>query len=200
MKQSNAQSGCGNSIFAAMHKSLTLSRKRGRIMKKPNTQSCSLFLLLTVPLMVVFMAAGCEKPEKSDIKSEKNTQLYNTWVLIQKSNDGVVTISPEDDAYPVTLTIDENNQIKGRHDANVYKGICQINQNSIFFTFNEITDVMDINWYLDYLSELKNIDNILYISNDTLQLSGKNSSLQLLFLNKGKFEDEFFELEEWYSF
>ncbi|MDR1346284.1 MAG: META domain-containing protein [Bacteroidales bacterium] len=168
-------------------------------MKKPIVQGSSLFLLLTL-LVVTFMAAECKKPNKGDIKSEKNTQLYNTWILIQKDNDGVVTISPENDVYPITLTIDEDNQIKGRHDANVYKGIYQINQNSIFFTFNEITDVMDINWYLDYLSELENIDNILYISNDTLQLSGKNSSLKLLFLNKGKFEDEFFELEEWYNF
>jgi hypothetical protein len=38
-------------------------------MKKPIVQSSSLFLLLTVPLMVVFMAAGCEKPTNAETKT-----------------------------------------------------------------------------------------------------------------------------------
>jgi hypothetical protein len=50
-----------------MHRSLTLNGKGGRIMKKPILQgSSSLFLLLTVLLMAVFMAAGCEKPKNSN--------------------------------------------------------------------------------------------------------------------------------------
>jgi hypothetical protein len=73
----------GSSIFAAMHRSLTLNRKGGRIMKKPILQSSSLFLLLTVPLMVVFMVAGCEKiaPVNTQQSANRSFNLQGTWQL-----------------------------------------------------------------------------------------------------------------------
>jgi hypothetical protein len=82
MKQPIKQSRSGNSIFAAMHRSLTLNGKGGRIMKKPILQGSSLFLLLIL-LVFTFMAASCEKitPVNTQQPANKSFNLQGTWQL-----------------------------------------------------------------------------------------------------------------------
>ncbi|MDR1112893.1 MAG: hypothetical protein LBL18_03950 [Bacteroidales bacterium] len=104
MKQPIKQSRSGNSIFAAVHRSLTLNGKGGRIMKKPITQSCSLLLLLTVPLMVVFMAAGCEKPEIKDPDSNIVSQEDSVSIQDESITSWRSILAPD---VTLTLTIDQ---------------------------------------------------------------------------------------------
>jgi hypothetical protein len=73
-------------------------------MKKPIVQNSSLFLLLTVPLMAVFMAAGCEKPEIKDpdrniVSQEDSVSIQDESITFWRS-----ILAPD---VTLTLTIDQ---------------------------------------------------------------------------------------------
>jgi hypothetical protein len=126
--------------------------------------------------------------------------LCKTWVLTQKDSNGQKETFPNNDTYPITLTFDTTDNFRGRHDANIYEGIYAMKQNAILLSYNAITDVSDINWYLDYLQELPTASTIHFIGSDTMHLSNQDSSFTLYFISKTLFEKSYFEFEEWYNF
>ncbi|MDR1346183.1 MAG: hypothetical protein LBK03_05735 [Bacteroidales bacterium] len=93
----------GSNIFAAVHRSLTLNGKGGRIMKKPIVWSSSLFLLLTL-LVVTFMAAECEKPEIKDPDSNIVSQEDSVSTQDESITSWRSILAPD---VTLTLTIDQ---------------------------------------------------------------------------------------------
>ncbi|MDR1346249.1 MAG: hypothetical protein LBK03_06070 [Bacteroidales bacterium] len=120
MKQPIAQSGSGSSIFAAMHKSLTLNRKGGRIMKKLIVRSSSLLLLLTL-LVVTFMAAECKKPVDNPPQS---IQLQGTqWKLegiVNVQTGEMQVLEPVDCEQCYTLEFDTDTTASGKSTTNIF--------------------------------------------------------------------------------
>jgi len=123
--------------------------------------------------------------------------LKTTWVLVEKEIDGVKEMLP-DEPYPVTLTFLSDSTFCGRHDANTYDGTYKMLVPNILLTITRITDVSDIEWYLNYLKQTTTISRIA-LTDSTMRLSN-NNSLILNFVSKEKFEKDYFKLEEWYNF
>jgi len=137
----------------------------------------------------------------------KRKEICQTWVLIEKEINHSKELMPEDDKYPITLTFYPAKEFRGRHDANVYEGTCQINKGEFAFTFAGVTDVYDIDWFLNYVKfELVKMTKATFFLHDKdknylqLLLSNKDGSIKLNFINKIWFEETYFELEEWYNF
>ena len=124
--------------------------------------------------------------------------LLKTWILIAKETDGVKEALPEDDMYPITLTFTTDNRFYGRHDANVYEGTYSMQADDILLNITMITDVADINWYWSYIDKLSSMGKVV-LTNTTMQLSN-NQTLIFNFITKEKFEEDYFELPEWYDF
>jgi hypothetical protein len=141
------------------------------------------------------VACSCEDKMAKQLPQD---MLNKTWVLVKKEINKTPEVFPENDTYPVTLTFFPDNKFHGRHDANVYEGAYSIQSDKISLTITNVTDVSDIEWYLDY------IDKLLYVSEITLtdtdmQMSNIDNSLIFNFVSKAKFEQDYFGLEEWYN-
>jgi hypothetical protein len=148
-------------------------------------------------IMLTLLLTGCQKKE---ITEDAGKNLYQTWILIEKNINGIKEALPSDDTYPVTLTLDSAKTFHGRHDANIYAGTYKLNKDTISFSYSSITDITDIDWYLSYISELAEIEKIMFVGTNNIKLSNKTDSVILHFTSKELFEKSYFKLEEWYNF
>ena len=165
-------------------------------------------VVVAISLILLLCFLSCDKssitPTEEDIPITDDN-LCQTWVLIKKEINNTIELLPVNDKYPVTLTFYPTNGFCGRHDANSYEGKYEINQDTISFSNIFVTDVCDIDWYLNYLSELGKTNKVLISSqcentnNMQLQLSNNDNSIILYFINKKWFEETYSEFEEWYN-
>jgi hypothetical protein len=145
--------------------------------------------------MLIVVVMICSGSFFSCEKEQGNEQLYQTWVLIEKVKYNIKETMPLD-GYPITLTFYATNDFEGRHDANLYKGTYKLFQDSISFSFMDITDVADIDWYLNYLLELNQVNKMLLIDSNNMRLSNSMDSMTLHFVSKRLFEETQFKLKE----
>jgi hypothetical protein len=123
MKRVTKHSENKSSVFAAIHKSGTLNRKGGHLMKKPMVQHSSLLSLLIVLLMTLFMAARCEKPEDNDNNQSQSTSLQGTqWKLegiVNVQTDEMQVLEPVDCEQCYTLVFNTDTTAAGKSTTNI---------------------------------------------------------------------------------
>ncbi len=169
-------------------------------------EKVSIRMIQIITLSVVCLI-GCDAGGSSIKNNDRllEKKLYQTWILVEKNINNIKELLPTDDLYPITLTFYSEKDFRGRHDANSYKGIFEINENTVSFSFDFVTDCGDIDWYWHYVSELLQMEKALIFQqdNDTtnvqLKLSNQENSITLFFINKKWFEETHFKLEEWYD-
>ena len=103
----------------------------------------------------------------------------------------------EDHVYPITLTFFSDTTFCGRHDANTYDGKYKMQAGDISLMFTMLTDTWTGYWYHSYLEKITMISRVR-LTDSTMQLS--NDSLTFRYVSRKKFENDYFELEEWYNF
>jgi len=163
-------------------------------------------LALCIGLVGVFATTSCDKGERlrvdeliESIVSQDTCNLEGTkWVLIEKEINGIKEMWQEDHVYPITLTFFTDTTFKGRHDANRYEGKYKVLGGNILLNFTFMTDVFTGYWYESYMGKIIKINRIT-LTDSTMQLSD-NDSFIFNFISRKKFENDYFELEEWYNY
>ncbi|MBR5958173.1 MAG: hypothetical protein IKZ99_07410 [Salinivirgaceae bacterium] len=153
--------------------------------------------------LLVFMAVTtivCCKEGNNIVESDDS--IYGDWRLvsdIQCVNTENIECQPENDHYPIVLSFVSSDRICGYHDANSYESTYRVNDNQLYFEDISITDVMDNEWYTNYISVLRYVYKYDNSNPDTLKLIAENDSHTLVFLSKNKFNTNVDSIYSYFS-
>jgi hypothetical protein len=164
MKRVTKHSENKSSVFAAIHKSVTLNRKGGCIMKKPIVYGSSLMSLLVILFAGIFMAAGCEKPIETNPNNSKSSTLpdtidcsdyrfapcycnwgniaYDSVYLINSQETLLSFVSCEGDNTPATIDFDKYSLLLVH--VGTTQGVQNLTKNLIHTSENEYVLDVDI--------------------------------------------------------
>ncbi len=137
-----------------------------------------------------------------DTQNLKNELQGTSWVVLftekAEQNKMERIFSPDDDNYPITFCIHNQDSISGKHDANAYQGNCTIIKTDIKISNLNITDVGDNDWYWDYIAGLSKISKIEFFTTDSLKLYNNDSTLLYNYLGKELFNQNHFNVDSIY--
>lgn len=141
----------------------------------------------------------CQTDSSNIVNSLQGTSWVMLYTETYNIKDKETQLPPEDDDYPVILSIFQDDSIYGKHDANSYHGKCEINSNNFSLSNIFVTDVSDNDWYWDYIEDLSVISKSFVVNNDSLKLTNDDSSLILYFIDKELFNQNYFNVDSLYN-